>query len=158
MVPESILDHTGDEPIEDRAVHLKAGVGVYLDQPGVKFSIDHEIKPKYFEVVAFPLGINEAKRRLNGICSNFLDFGIDISLEVEGITAVSGQRVEVSLQFVVGKFISELILAIIDAIFLDGIVGQVDLVIIDVLQTPEIAGGSDVTVLVPIPSYFLVVD
>ena len=79
-------------------------------------------------------------------------------MEVEGITAVSGQRVEVSLQFVVGKFISELVLAIVDAIFLDGIVGKVDLVIIDVLQTPKVAGGSDVTVLVPIPSYFLVVD
>ena len=79
-------------------------------------------------------------------------------MEVEGITAVSGQRVEVSLQFVVGKFISELVLAIVDAIFLDGIVGKVDLVIIDVLQTPKVAGGSDVAVLVPISSYFLVVD
>ena len=79
-------------------------------------------------------------------------------MEVEGITAVSGQRVKVSLQFVVGKFIAELVLAIVDAIFLDGIVGEVDLVIIDVLQTPKVAGGSDVAVLVPISSYFLVVD
>ena len=54
-------------------------------------------------------------------------------MEVEGDAAVSGQRVEISLQFMVGKFISELIFAIVDAIFLDGIVGKVNLVIIDVL-------------------------
>ena len=33
----------------------------------------------------------------------------------------------------VGKFIAKLIFAIVDAIFLNGIVGEVDLVIIDVL-------------------------
>ena len=83
---------------------------------------------------------------------------IDISLEVEGVAAVSGQRVKISLQLVIGNFIAHFILAVVDAIFLDGIVGEMDFVIIDILQTPEVAGGSDVAILVPIPSYFLVVD
>ena len=83
---------------------------------------------------------------------------IDISLEVEGVAAVSGQRVKISLQLVIGNFIAHFILAVVDAIFLDGIVGEMDFVIIDILQTPEVAGCSDVAILVPIPSYFLVVD
>ena len=48
-VLESVLEHVGYEPCQERAGHLKTGVGVDLDQPHFEPLIYHKIQPKHLE-------------------------------------------------------------------------------------------------------------
>ncbi len=49
MVPESILDHGGNDAAKQRRRELEAGIRVCLNQPDFEVLIDHKVQSKYLE-------------------------------------------------------------------------------------------------------------
>ena len=50
---ECLIKHGGNNSVEKRAVELKAGICVDLDEPRVEVSIDHKIEAKDLKIMFF---------------------------------------------------------------------------------------------------------
>ena len=85
-----------------------------------------------------------------------VDHGVEIYFIVLGICAVC-ESINVTLELVVGYFIAWLVFAVLLAVLLNGIIGEVDHWVIKLLKVEDGAGGTDVTILVPVP-FDLAVD
>jgi len=109
--------------------------------------VNHKIQPKHFEVVEFALYIQPVKVCPDRICSHLLHSRQDIRLKA--ILLAHKVHVKISLKLVVAELVTWLVLTVIVSILLDGIVGQVDQVVIEILQIVLVAACTDVTLLVP---------
>jgi hypothetical protein len=58
--------------------------------------------------------------------------------------------VQISLELVIGDFVGRLIFLVIFAIFLYGIVGEMNILICEIVKVKLFAAGSDIPFLVPI--------
>ena len=104
------------------------------------------------------MGVYEAVGGLYGVCGDLFQLGVDLFVEVyvPGCP-VSREGVEIALQFCVGYFISRFVFAVVYTVFLDGIICQMNFIVLNVLQAPEVAGGPHVALLVPVGSEVAVV-
>ena len=81
----------------------------------------------------------------------YLHVGVGVleELQLGALAGVYG-GVEVALEVGVADFVGGLVFAVVFVVFLHGIVGEVDEFIVEVLHIELLAGGADVTVLVPV--------
>ena len=69
--------------MQQRTVSLIAGICVSFDEPHLVISINHEIKPQQFKVVASSLRVNFRSSSTQDICSYLLHFWVNHLLEVK---------------------------------------------------------------------------
>ena len=146
--PERVLYKCRDDPFHQGTVDLQAGVVVYFDQPGLKVPVYHEVQPKYLEIIGMALVVDGLVVGFDYSQCQFLHFGNDHLLKVV-ISARKGV-VEVPLEFRVGELVAWLVFLESFALALNGIVGQVDIQVIEIVQVVVLAAGSQVSVFVPV--------
>jgi hypothetical protein len=86
------------------------------------------------------------------ICCNFFHLCQRI-LKVHPQSLHFGAILQILLELGIGDLIIILKLAILFSLLLDGIVGEVDELVLEVLQAELLAGCADVALLVPVPLY-----
>ena len=91
-----ILHHRWNYPLKNRAVDLKTGIVVHLDEPGLEVSVNHEIKPKYLEIVPMATVVDGGAIGSDNICCQFLHFGQDVLFEAQIAARVC--KVQISLK------------------------------------------------------------
>lgn len=97
----------------------------------------------------FALGVQEKVSGADGVGRDLFHFGEQGVVEVVVAGFVVG--VEVLLEVSVGEFVAFLEFAVGFVVFLDGVVGEVDLRVTVVLCRELVRGGTQVTLLIPVP-------
>ena len=146
-----MFEHVGDDPAEQLAADLEAGVGVDLDQPHLELLVDHEVQPEDLEVVLQAAGVQLQEGGLNRVGGDGPHLGVDVFGEAAAALAVL--LVEVALELVVGELVTLLVLAVEGAVLLDGVVGEVDELIADVVEVEVVGGGADVALAEPVGAH-----
>lgn len=145
---QRVLKHDWNYPFEQGAVDLQTWVVVDFDQPRLEVPIDHKIESKDLKVVLMSAVVDDLVVRLDDVGGHFFNFGQNISVEVVVFGGVA--VVEVPLEFRVRNLVSRLELLIVFRMFLDGVVGEVNELVVDLLQVEHLARCSDVSLLIPI--------
>jgi len=143
---EGVFEHVGDESGEKWTGQLKTGVGIDFNEEHLELIIKHEVKPKDFEGVHSPLGVQLVEGCSEDICGELLHLRQHISLEANPL--VWNCFVNVVLQLDVRHFVAYLILAVIGASLLDGVIGQVDQPVGEIANVVIVGAGSDVAFVV----------
>ena len=149
---EGVVHHARDDAFESGGGGLEAGIGVDFDEPGPAVLVDHEIQPEHFEGGrSVPLA-KQVIGGLDGMPANLLQLWADLLIEVEVLL----RGIEVLLEVVVAELVAILILAVLVAVDLDGIVGEVDELVVGVAQLELVAAGADVALVVPVAAHLAV--
>ena len=97
--PEGLLQHGGNDPADEFATQLEAGIGIDLDEPDIVIGVDHEVKTKYLEIVLPPVGIQLKIGGFDSIKGNILHFWVYHLAEIKFSLAMCG--VHISLELIV---------------------------------------------------------
>lgn len=69
--------------LQEWAAQLKAGVGVYFDEPGPKVDVEHEIQPKYLEIVLLFVLVQEEERAHQRLGGDLFHFGQSVREKIQ---------------------------------------------------------------------------
>ena len=97
--PEGLLQHGGNDPADEFAAQLEAGISVDLDEPDVVIGVNHEVQTKYLEIVLSFVGIQLKISGFNCVKCDIFHFGVYHLAEVKFALAMNG--VHVSLELIV---------------------------------------------------------
>ena len=106
-----MLNHYGNDSSQQGAVEFKTRVGVDLDQPRFQLIIQHKVQAKYLKIIHLPLSINVLIIGLYYIGSDVFHFRQYLFPKIYFIFGI--MTIKISLEFVIGKFISRLKLTIV---------------------------------------------
>lgn len=138
--------HVRNDSIQKWAGAIQAWVGVDLNQPRLEVPINHEIQPKYLEIVHLVLRTDLIIYTSGCVFAHFLHLGQDFFLE---IVLPIRKRVEIILKLCIRYLIVGLISAILRVVLLDGVVCEVDFWL-EVVDVEEVRGSADVAFLIPV--------
>jgi hypothetical protein len=127
-----VLDCSWDYPFEDGAVDLETRVCVAFDEIRFELAADIEIQAIEFKVMSFSLGVHELKAGPHKIHSDFFHVLEYLLLKVVVFVRVSG--IEVSLELAIADFVCWFVFAVLLPSFLDGIVGQMNHLVVNILD------------------------
>jgi hypothetical protein len=143
---EGTVGHSRDDSLESSGGGLETGVGIDLDEPGLEVLIDHEVQSKNLEGrQPIPLS-KKLVGGLDGISAYPLELRTNFLYKV----MIFLRMIEIFLEIMIAEFVSILILAVLVAIDLDGIIGEMYELVLRIVELVFIATRSDVPLLVPI--------
>lgn len=119
-----MFNHVGDDAIQQRAAAVQARIGVDFNQPWLEVTINHEIQPKYLKVVHLPLRCDSTGHTFGCIHSHDLHLADNLPFEV---VFAFRKTIEIILKLRIGNFVVGFISPILRVLFLNGIVGEMDL-------------------------------
>lgn len=143
---QGILDELGDNFIEHGAGSLKARIGVDLDQPDVVVGVDHEVQPKYLEVVNPAIGVDVECRGMNHIGDYLFHLGVDHVEEVKLRVLLLYELVK----FLIVDLVALLELPVVRQVLLHCVVGQM-YAPTAYLEGVLCAGRPHISLFVPVP-------
>ena len=79
--PEHVLDHPGEENLEELAGLLDAGVRVDLDEPDVEVLVEDEVVAEELEGVLPLVGVDLLADRVHGLHDQLLDLGEHVPVD-----------------------------------------------------------------------------
>jgi hypothetical protein len=124
---EGLLDHVGDDAVEEGTAAIEAGVGVDLDQPRLKILIDHEVQPQNLEVVHLVSRCNLGENTPCSIGCHLLHSRYNLLSKIILLLLLMKIQVKISLKLLIRQFVIRLVFAVFWIVLLDGIVGEMDL-------------------------------
>ena len=133
--PEGVVEHAGDELAEQRTGALDAGVLVDLDEPHLELAVDEEVEPEDLEAVPALVLVDLLLDRAEGHVGDLLDPAPDPA------HLLLGHELR---ELPEGELVGVFELAVVGGMLLDGVVGEVDEVVVDVLGGEGLGGGADV--------------
>lgn len=144
---EHVFEHSGDEAFEGMRGELEARVCVDFDEEGPEARVHQKIQSEELEAVVLAVGIEPVKGRGGNVEG---DAAHDPVEAVDAVVLLAELGGEVAFELRVAQFVSLLVLAVLIAVLLDCVVGEVHEPIAQVLQAVEEAGCLDVALLVEV--------
>lgn len=136
--PEGVVEHARDQLAQQRTRALNAGILVDLDQPYLELAIYEEIQSEDLEAVLPLILVDLLLDRAKSHIGDLLDPAPDLPDLLLG---------HVLAEVLKGELVGVLKLPVVGGILLDGVIGEVDEVIVDVLGGEGLCGGADVALL-----------
>ena len=121
--PEHIFEHSGNKSFKHRTAKFKTRIGVNLEQPWLKPTIDNEIQAKELKCISNLLGPNPGAYGPNRMPSQLFHLGIK-PIDLEPILLVVG--IQIPLKLPVTDLIPGLKPAILVPIGLNRVIGEVN--------------------------------
>jgi hypothetical protein len=113
-----------DDRRQQPTAELQTGVAIHLNQPRLKVLIDHDIIPQDLKAMQTAVLINPRGCRTNCVRHQIPDLRVYSSLKVQ-----LKMLVEIPGKLAKAQLVSGLMLSIVIRMFLDRVVGQVDIAI-----------------------------
>lgn len=135
---EGVVEHARDQLAQQRAGALDAGVLVDLDQPHLQLAVDEEVQPEDLEAVLPLVLVDLLLHRAEGHVGDLLDPAPDAPHLLLG---------HVLAEVAEGELVGVFELAVVGGVLLDGVVGEVDEVVVDVVGGEGLGRGADVALL-----------
>lgn len=143
---EEVFKHAGNQSLEGGGSQLQAGVGVDLQQPRLEGTVDDKIESEQLKSISLPLRVDFPVGSHNCSGGYLLHFLIKL---LDFVLLFGMVVVKVPLELTVGNLVAVLVLAVVIVVDLNGVVGEVDEEVCEVVEVEDLRTRAQIAFVVP---------